>query len=84
MTSRVQKLRKNEGLEITDRIELSLATDVPSLSAAIDGHRGWLMSETLAEALTLTALSSAREGAELWDIEGFELRASLRRMSSEG
>ncbi|MEE2644148.1 MAG: isoleucine--tRNA ligase [Myxococcota bacterium] len=79
VTSRIQKLRKSAGLEITDRITLTLATDDAPLCAAVDAHRDWLMSETLADELSLAVLSEAAGGGERWEIEGFVVSATLRR-----
>jgi len=44
----VQQLRKDAGLEMSDRIELYLGTPSPELQAAIDEHREAIAAETLA------------------------------------
>ena len=46
----VQKLRKEAGLDIADRITLSLATDAEPLRAAIDHCADYIQHETLAVA----------------------------------
>jgi isoleucyl-tRNA synthetase len=44
----VQNLRKDAGLDIADRITLSLVTDSPMLKAAIDQFHDYIAGETLA------------------------------------
>ena len=43
----IQSLRKDQGLEVTDRIELTLFGS-PALQAAVESYRAHLLSETLA------------------------------------
>jgi len=43
----IQSLRKDEGLEVTDRIELTLFGS-EALRAAVESYRAHLLSETLA------------------------------------
>ena len=55
----VQQARKDAGLEVTDRIRLSLTGDADAV-AAIEGHRELIAAETLATSLTA---SEAEGGA---------------------
>jgi isoleucyl-tRNA synthetase len=52
LVNRVQRLRKDAGLEITDRIELSIAGPETILSAA-SRHESFIAGETLARAVTV-------------------------------
>jgi isoleucyl-tRNA synthetase len=69
----VQNARKAAGLEITDRIELSLGGDEDLLSAARE-HEAYLTGEVLATAVAY----DAAEGAEA-KIDSRDLRISVER-----
>ena len=45
----VQKLRKDSGLEVTDRLRLLYATDQDELASALESQQSYIMSETLAK-----------------------------------
>ncbi len=72
---RLQTLRKDSGLEFTDRITLRLHSDDPDLAAALAAHRDYLAEELLATALTL----SAGPGGEALDLDGRPLVAELSK-----
>ena len=69
----VQNARKAAGLEITDRIELSLAGD-PELIEAARAHEAYLAAEALATSVAYDADAGAAA-----TIEGRELRIGLSR-----
>lgn len=52
----VQNLRKDAGLDIADRIRLSLVTESSMLKAAIDQFRDYIAGETLAKEIVSKAL----------------------------
>ncbi len=52
----VQNLRKSEGLEIADRIRLSLVTNSEALATAIEAFKDYIAGETLAVSVSLDAL----------------------------
>jgi isoleucyl-tRNA synthetase len=66
-------LRKEVGLELTDRIAVTIDAG-PRVRAAVENHGPWIASEVLAEALTFG------EGARQLDIDGEELGVSLERV----
>ncbi|MBI5357870.1 isoleucine--tRNA ligase [Candidatus Saccharibacteria bacterium] len=57
----VQNTRKQTGLEVDDRIVLSLATDDDELKTAISEHQDEIMSETLTKKLDNTLVGSITE-----------------------
>jgi isoleucyl-tRNA synthetase len=75
----VQNARKNAGLEITDRIELSLSGDAELIEAA-GAHRAYLADEVLATAINLDGGSegSGVEG-EVVTVDGRDLRIAVSR-----
>src|SRR4029453_12505766 len=70
----VQNARKQAGLDVSDRIELSLGGDEDLLAAA-RAHETYLTGETLATSITYSA-DGAGEAAT---IEGRKLRIGLTR-----
>ncbi|HAN30918.1 MAG TPA: hypothetical protein DCQ06_04920, partial [Myxococcales bacterium] len=49
--SKIQNLRKDRGLQVEDRIVLSISTTDAELQQAIDTHRDWILTEVLATAM---------------------------------
>jgi isoleucyl-tRNA synthetase len=83
----VQNARRAAGLQVEDRIELTLGGDGALLAAAA-AHRDYLAGETLAVELLLQDAgdqggardqSGARGYAEQTDVDGLALAISLRR-----
>jgi isoleucyl-tRNA synthetase len=68
LISRVQRMRKEAGLAVSDRIRLSLLADVPVLEA-VEEHRAWIAEEVLATELViggeLHAKTLARQSVDL-------------------
>jgi len=79
--NRLQNLRKDSGLAITDRIDVC-ANGAEAVLAAMETHRHVIMDEVLANALTLTdAFCSEDQGWHRLDssLEGHEMTFYLRR-----
>lgn len=77
LVSRIQSLRKESGLEITDRIELRIQA-TPKLLEAVRASDAYIMEETLATAIGHSALdpTEAAEGTE-------QVNSELCRLSLE-
>jgi isoleucyl-tRNA synthetase len=73
LISRAQKERKGLGLEITDRIELSVTSESDELIAALALHSDEVRGELLSNSLELKegdpAALAATEGGEVWTLE---------------
>ncbi len=76
----VQSARKSAGLQVEDRIELSLSGD-PALLAAAQAHRDYLIGETLTVALHVGEddAAAAMDHREQAAIDGLALLIALRR-----
>lgn len=72
----VQNARKNAGLEVDNRIFLSLQTDDPELTRAINQHADIISAETLAVEL-VDGLEGAYEA--MVTIDGIELTLALKK-----
>jgi isoleucyl-tRNA synthetase len=55
IVSRVQRLRRDSGLEVSDRIHLGLAAEPGCLADAVEVHGEYIAGETLATAVTTDA-----------------------------
>lgn len=71
----VQQARKNTGLEIDDRIHLTLDTDSADLKKAIESHAETIMNETLAVDIELTGV---RDGVPV-KVDGEELYVEVKK-----
>ncbi|MAI55134.1 MAG: isoleucine--tRNA ligase [Gammaproteobacteria bacterium TMED95] len=72
MISRIQKHRKDLGLQVVDRIHLS-ASGSNDLMAALDLHRSYVLKETLGLDLVITAAPSESSVSLPVDDHAFEL-----------
>ncbi len=71
--SRVQRLRREAGLEVTDRIELYWMSDDPVVAEAMETHGETIAGEILA---TKTAAAGPSQG-EVFDLDGREVRLAI-------
>ena len=51
LVNRIQRLRKDSGFEVVDRISLTIGSDTESVTSALREHREYLCNEVLAEEL---------------------------------
>jgi len=80
VVNRVQNMRKARDFELTDRIKIKYWTE-GDLKDAIEQHRDWIKSETLASKLELVDSDAAR-GFEMFDIEGHRLLVEIQPISN--
>ncbi|WP_322970778.1 isoleucine--tRNA ligase [Faecalibacter sp. LW9] len=76
LVNRVQNLRKETGLEVTDKIKLLLKNDEPIVKA-VEGNQEYITSETLTVALEL--VDAIDNGVEV-EINGIETVIAIQKM----
>ncbi len=76
----VQERRKAIGCEYTDRIEIGLESAADELRRAVEAHREYLTSETLAESIVFESLAGAEE-IEI-EVGSDPVRLFVRRLDS--
>jgi isoleucyl-tRNA synthetase len=74
--SKVQNMRKNAGLELTDRIALEIATDA-EVNEAVNHFKSYIMDETLA--VGIESRNEAGEAFEAWDINGHPAQIKIAK-----
>jgi isoleucyl-tRNA synthetase len=81
LISRVQRMRKESGLAVSDRIRLSVSADVPVLEAVAE-HRVWIAEEVLATEIVIGGeLHGNTLARQSVDIDG--IRADLALTKDE-
>jgi isoleucyl-tRNA synthetase len=79
LVSRVQRMRKDAGFEVSDRIRLRVDGDAELLEALAE-HREWVAGEVLARELTLGATGDEADNAgHAADLDGIAARVALTR-----
>jgi isoleucyl-tRNA synthetase len=70
VVSRIQALRKDSGLEVTDRISLQIF-DVPEWSAALVENKDYICTETLSNTMEITAALVDGHPIEIDGVQGW-------------
>jgi isoleucyl-tRNA synthetase len=80
LVNRIQRLRKDTGLAVSDRIRLAVFGDA-SVQAALAAHEDYIMRETLAVAVDAAGEPDARwrDTVQDVDLDGITVRLALRR-----
>ena len=81
LVNRVQKIRKDRGYELTDRIHLILE-DLPVVKDLVAEHGASMANEVLALDIH-QGLPSSREGAEVLDLEGLVIRVFVDKVDNK-
>jgi len=79
LISRVQRMRKEAGLAVSDRIVLSVSGG-SELKAVIDEHRTWIADEVLATELVFESSSEVAQGRQSIDLDGFTAYVAITRI----
>jgi isoleucyl-tRNA synthetase len=64
LVNRIQNLRKDKGLEVTDRINLSIL-DQANINKAVTNNLKYICAETLAEKLELVSVLESPDSVEV-------------------
>jgi isoleucyl-tRNA synthetase len=81
LVRRLQILRREAGLRVTERIRLALEIEGEDLRVAVGEHGRYIMSEVLALGLADSPLDDPLASAE-WTFQGHRVRAMLTRYQS--
>jgi isoleucyl-tRNA synthetase len=77
--SRVQRMRKEAGLAVSDRIHLTISGDAPVVEAA-ETHRDWIADEVLATELAVGGAPQEHMLArQAMDLDGIRADLALTR-----
>ena len=79
LISRVQRMRKEAGLAVSDRIALWLSGN-SELKAVIDEHRAWIADEVLATELVFDSTGADTQGKQSIDLDGFTAYVAITRI----
>jgi isoleucyl-tRNA synthetase len=78
LVSRVQRMRKEAGYEVSDRIALWI-DGADAVRAAARAHAAWIGEETLARKLAIAERSAGADLEQRHDLDGHEAVIALRR-----
>jgi isoleucyl-tRNA synthetase len=78
VVSRVQRMRREAGYRVSDRIELAVGGDA-AVQEAVRRHAGYIAGETLARALTVGDGAPAADLVQEVDLDGLRARLTVRR-----
>ena len=79
LVNRVQNLRKDKGLDVTDRISL-IISEHPDVRAAIEGNMDYICNETLTAALSIMSDIPKNESDELELEDQIRVRATIKKV----
>lgn len=82
VVSRVQRFRRDAGLDVDDRIRLGVASDDP-VEQALRAHREYVAGETLAREFAVGETADGWQHATDLEVEGHPVRIGLERIEGE-
>ncbi|MBQ0143262.1 MAG: isoleucine--tRNA ligase [Prevotellaceae bacterium] len=75
IVKRIQAMRKETGLEITDRINV-IMSDIPQIAQAVNIHRDYIASQVLSDSITLDNSVNGQE----FDFEDFKVNIYIEKV----
>ena len=79
--NRVQNMRKEAGLDVSDRIEIGVQGE-PNLESAVDRHRAYVSGETLATTLEVGDSSDGYSLRQELQVNGLQATIGIRKQRS--
>ena len=79
LINRIQNIRKDEGFEVTDRINISLSAS-EKLANAINENLNYICSETLADELRITNSEETQKGSTIELVEGINTNIEIQKI----
>ena len=79
VVNRIQNIRKDQGFEVTDRIEITLSAE-EKLATAINNNLNYICSETLADEIRITPYDSLQNKLEIELTQGVYTRIELLKI----
>jgi isoleucyl-tRNA synthetase len=77
--NRIQNLRKEKGLDVTDRISL-IISEHPDIRPAIEGNMDYICNETLISTLSIVSEIPNNESDELELEDQIRVRATIKKV----
>ena len=77
LVNRIQNLRKDSGLEVLDKIQITLVTPADEIKSAIDGFRSYICAET--QATSIDFADQVPGGTEL-DMDDFTIVTEIKKI----
>jgi len=78
VVSRVQRMRKEAGFAVSDRVRLGV-TGNDEVEAAVREHQRWIADEVLAREITVGELPDDTHAMQTVDLDGFPVCIALTR-----
>jgi isoleucyl-tRNA synthetase len=79
LVNRIQNLRKEKGLDVTDRISL-IISEHPDIRPAIEGNMDYICNETLISTLSMVSEIPNNESDELELEDQIRVRATIKKV----
>ena len=79
MVNRIQNLRKDAGLEVTDKINLRVEKQ-PEIDPAVKKNLSYICAETLAKSLILAEKDELKNGVDVELEEGITTKIELQKV----
>src|SRR5262249_51532852 len=79
LISRVQRMRKDSGFAVSDRIALTVGGG-PEVKAVLDAHGAWIAEEVLATTLVFGERGEAEDHMQQIDLDGITAYVAISRI----